>query len=83
MIEWIKTNKHVYDAIYRQHETELTVFTILTDPDGVYGPPSIETVWGFKGADYPLIKSVGLKFVYVGKIYKYEYYIARVKKEPE
>lgn len=36
-----------YDAI--------TVFSCLTDPDGVYSGGRIYTAWGLRGADVPLV----------------------------
>lgn len=35
--------------------TELSVFSTLTDPDGVYGRPQIYTAWGRAVDDVPLV----------------------------
>lgn len=59
-MKWIKTDKHVYGAIYREHHESFMVFGSFSNPT----PSEIQfkcemlTEWGFKGADFPLIKCV-------------------------
>lgn len=33
----------------------LTVFSSLTDLEGVYGPPQVYTSWGIRGENVPLV----------------------------
>jgi len=86
-VKWIKTDKHVYGAIYREHYNNLGVFSSCTAPDGDLSLglpyPYILTDWGFKGADEPLIRSVGRKDSKDQKDYEYEYFIALVTKDEE
>lgn len=60
MSRWIKTDKHVYGAIYREHKDSLQVFGSFSNPTPSHlsMQPQMLTEWGFKDADYPLIKSV-------------------------
>lgn len=59
-VRWVQTDKHVYGAIYREHQKDLGVFGAYSNPTGTchlgHGYPEMLTEWGFKGADYPLIK---------------------------
>lgn len=56
-VKWVETTREVYAAIFRQHIGQLTAFgTISNSEDGYYGERHMMTEWGFKGADYPLIK---------------------------
>jgi len=79
-VRWIKTDKHVYGAIYREHHENMSVFGTCTAPDG--NPtlgimnPYILTEWGFKDSDEPIIKSVATKLDRHQEIYDYEYFIA-------
>lgn len=79
-VKWIKTDKHVYGAIYREHYKQLKAFGTCTCPEG--DPrlgkmnPYILTEWGFDGADDPIIKSIGEKETFEQKDYDYQYYIA-------
>lgn len=59
-VKWVRTDKHVYGAIYREHNKELTTFASFSNPTPSYIQHKCEmlTEWGFKGADYPLIKAV-------------------------
>ena len=86
-VHWIKTDKHVYGAIYREHYKEFGVFGSCTAPDGdsslCITLPYILTEWGFKGADEPIIRSVGKKPNLDQKEYDYEYFIALVVHEED
>lgn len=47
----LPTTAEVYDALFSEHQRDMDVFSTFTNAD--QGP--IETVWGIRGADYPLI----------------------------
>jgi hypothetical protein len=54
-VRWIETTRAVYSTVYEYHNEELKVFGSYT-----YCEPGREemlTEWGFKDADYPLLKS--------------------------
>jgi hypothetical protein len=54
---WEPTDKHVYGAIYREHNWQLVTFASFTNMEpSELGSPEILTEWGFKGASAPLIK---------------------------
>jgi hypothetical protein len=55
-VHWIRTDKHVYGAIYREHMAALSVFGTVSDPEGTMGEPLMMTEWGFSGACVPLLK---------------------------
>jgi len=59
-MNWIKTDKHVYGAIFREHKDNLTVFSSFSNPypSELQYDPEMLTEWGFKNANRPLIKSV-------------------------
>ena len=84
---WIKTDKHVYGAIYREHYENLKPFTTCTCPEGdiSLGKPNpyILTEWGLDGADESIIKSVGTKESQHQKYYDYQYFIALVKHDED
>ena len=79
-VKWIKTDKHVYGAIYREHRKDMSVFGSCTAPDGDirlgFENPYILTEWGFKDADEPVIKSIATKESFDQKDYDYEFFIA-------
>ena len=79
MVVWIPTSKDVYGAIFREHTTRLTVFSGFTRMED--HSPRMETEWGFRIADEPLIKSVATKKAVEQKEWDYEYFIALVKKD--
>jgi hypothetical protein len=54
--KWIETDKHVYGAIYREHCKDLQPFGTISDLSGAYGRPLMMTEWGFKNADFPIMK---------------------------
>mgnify|MGYP000574939541 CR=1 FL=1 len=59
---WIPTEHAVYAAIYAVHHRELTVYATHSCSEGgceFHGESHVMTEWGFKGADGPLIRSVG------------------------
>lgn len=60
MGRWIKTDKHVYGAIYREHQKDFMVFGSFSNPSPseLSSQPEMLTEWGFKNADHPLIKAV-------------------------
>ncbi len=86
-VRWIKTDKHVYGAIYREHYKVLKAFGSCTCPDGDPSlgkmNPYILTEWGLDGADEPMIKSVATKDSRDQKDYDYEYFIALIKKDDD
>jgi hypothetical protein len=47
----LETSESVYATLYIQHESQLIIFSTLTDMDA----GRMETVWGFQGASYPLM----------------------------
>ncbi len=85
MARWIRTDKHVYGAIYREHHDKLRVFGSCSAPEGDMRLgitlPYMLTEWGFEGSDAPLIKSIATKDSMEQKDYDYKYYIALIRKE--
>lgn len=85
MVDWIETNEHVYSAIYREHGDKFGVFESCTAPEGnrLLGIflPYMLTMWGFKGADEPLIRSIATKNTMEQEKYDYKFYIALVRKD--
>lgn len=79
-VKWVKTDKHVYGAIYREHGGNFQVFGTCTEPDGHpnirNGKPFMLTEWGFKNADDPIIKSEASKKSVDQKDFDYEFFIA-------
>jgi len=81
---WTITSEDVYMTIYREHCKELGVHESFTCPDGnseLSYYPRIYTSWGFKNADYPLIRCIQTKESRHQKEWDYEYYICEVLKE--
>ena len=82
-MRWIKTDKHVYGAIYREHYKDLGVFGACTCPDGDMSlgcpNPYILTEWGFRGAEYPLIRSIQTKDYPNQEEYDIEYFISFIE----
>ena len=80
---WVETTAEVYRAIYSQHGKDFGVHGSFTDMDGThpvgFGKPTILTEWGFRGADEPLIKSIGTKENEEDKDFEYQYFINKVK----
>lgn len=58
-MSWIKTDKHVYGAIYREHHKQLTTFSSFSNPHPSHlsSQPQMITEWGFRDANRPLIKA--------------------------
>lgn len=79
-VKWVKTDKHVYSAIYTEHFKEMSVYGTCTAPDGDsslgINNPYILTEWGFKTADEPIIRSIATKKDRHQKEYDYEFFIA-------
>ena len=74
-VTWVETTREVYAAIYRQHIWQLGVFgTISRYQDDWHGERHVMTEWGFKGADFPLIKHDER-----GAPGEHRYYLASVK----
>ena len=76
-VRWIETTHEVYQAIYDQHREEFGVFASCTDMTGDTfggGQKYILTEWGFKGAEFPILKSECH-----GK--EWTYYIAAITEE--
>ena len=82
-VKWVKTDKHVYGAIYREHHGQLKVFGTCTCPEGDLRlgimNPYILTEWGLDGADEAIIRSIATKKTLKQKDYDYDYFIALVK----
>lgn len=59
--EWRATSAEIYRAIYREHREALVVFGTHTCMRGCewHTERYILTEWGFKDADYPIIRSIG------------------------
>lgn len=60
--EVVATTEELYGAIFQEHGAEFTVHSSFSDPTGTFqnGPGEegrMETMWGFDGADIPLIGS--------------------------
>lgn len=57
----VETSEEVWIAIKTRHIEQLCVFSSYSDPDGtLFGNPQeavMETTYGFKGADYPLMEA--------------------------
>ncbi len=58
---WIETSLEVYAVIKAKHSKEMSVHSSFTDIEGdgyhfSSGRPTIETEWGFKSADTPLLR---------------------------
>lgn len=56
----ITTSPEVYHVIFARHSEQLGVFKSFSDPDGTFngGPGErgrMETAWGFKGCEWPLL----------------------------
>ena len=66
---WISTSIEVYREIYAAHYNDLRVFESYTEQYRQC------TAWGFKGADYPIIKSTN-------EHDEHRYYIASCRSEP-
>lgn len=78
---WVKTDKHVYGSIYREHKEDLMVFSTFSNPEPSHlsSQPQMMTEWGFKNADAPMIKSI-VKWDHLDRVKTEtaEYFIARV-----
>jgi len=62
MSNWhhINTSAEVWAVLHARHRKELTVFATFSDPDGEYTGRSqgcMETTYGFKGCEYPLMEA--------------------------
>lgn len=64
MAEWkrISTSAEVAAVIRARHGKELVVFSSFSDPDGTFNGGAgergrMETAWGFKGADAPILEA--------------------------
>lgn len=81
--KWYPTDKHVYGAIYREHYEDFSVFESFSNPEpsDLCSTPRMETAWGFKNADVPLIKLIQTKEIVDQKEWDCEYFIALVLKD--
>jgi hypothetical protein len=84
----IETNAAVYSAIYATHRTEISVHESFTDVDGTAHnlgnyKPKVDTRWGFKNADYPLIVCIATKEDREQNEWDYKYYLVSAKKPIE
>lgn len=58
----IPTSAEVYSVIFARHLDQLVVYASFSDPTGTWmgGPGDtgrMETVWAFKGADWPILEA--------------------------
>lgn len=75
---WIATTRDLYAVIYAVHIDQFGVFGTISNPeDGWHGERHMMTEWGFKTADYPLIKHEER-----GTPPVHRYFIAAVKETP-
>jgi len=62
---WIKTDKHVFGTILREHKKDLEVHGTISAPEGDMrlglSHPLMMTEYGFKRGDVPLIKIIDSK----------------------
>jgi hypothetical protein len=63
---WTETSAEVYAVIRAKHAKEMGVHGSFTDVEGngfhfSSGRPTIETEWGFKESDTPLLKIIETK----------------------
>ena len=60
MTKWKFIPKQIYSSIYAHFRENLTVMGTITDMEGTLpgsgGKVHLMTEWGFKDADYPLLK---------------------------
>lgn len=82
----VETNAAVYSAIYATHKEQLSVHESFTDIEGVMHHlgnyrPKIDTRWGFKNSDYPLIVCISEKENKDQKEWDNKYYIVNAKKQ--
>lgn len=56
-VQWEEITRAEYDQAIEQAGgyDAVTVFSTLTDPEGVYSGGRIYTAWGVRGADVPLV----------------------------
>lgn len=78
---WTTTSAEVYAVIMAKHGKEMTVHSSYSDPTGnrnhfSTGMPEMITEWGFKNADFPLIKIESKKEHEEIKEWNNTYYIA-------
>lgn len=52
---WTDMDSADFWAFIEAEGENLVVFSSLTDPGGVYGPPQIYTAWGFRDEDAPRV----------------------------
>ncbi len=59
--QWIETSAEVWSVIMARHRSELTVFSSYSNPDGSCplggGTPTMETSYGFKNSDAPIMRA--------------------------
>ena len=83
-IHWEKITTETYFAIVRELGNKLSVFATISnlgpphDPDRSY---HFMTEWGFRDADFPLIKSDTVSDDSVEGGYVHKYYIAKIQKK--
>jgi len=63
---WIETSAEVYSVIFARHKKQLSPHSSFTDMTGSgyqfsTGRPEMMTKWGFRDADFPLLKIVQTK----------------------
>ena len=77
---WIKTDKHVFGTILREHKKDLRVYSSCSAPDGDmrlgYSYPYMMTEYGFKNSNLPLVKIIETKESVQQSEWNSQYFIA-------
>lgn len=84
----VPTTAAVYAAIYATHKDNMTVHESFTDTEGCMHhlgnyKPKMDTRWGFRDADYPLIVNISTKENTEQKDWDHEYYLVSPIKPKE
>jgi hypothetical protein len=87
----IATSAEVAAVIRARHDKELAVFASFSDPDGTFNGGAgergrMETAWGFKGADAPILEArttwtIDRKQQHKRIEEKHEYWLCAAKEE--
>lgn len=54
---WVQITCAATEAVMCAAPGYITVFSTITDPDGLYGPALNYTEWGIKSEDQPLLRT--------------------------
>jgi len=77
---WAKTSAEVYAVIHARHSKEMCIHSSFTDSTGngyefSTGKPTIDTEYGFKDSDEPLVRIEARKETEDQKQWDYSYFI--------